>query len=278
MTQHHDDDLRDAFSVLRGAEPPPATYDTIRSAHRVLSARPAVRTRRRRRGGRPLALSLIGITVAGTAAAAITTSGPFDGLSGTATSDAPAARTLGPLLKTLDGLSAQIHAPGHRPPNIPNHAIGSAGAVRGATITRHGVTVDIAITADRICLAAPAGYPGRAAPILPKDSAAPHNQMGCFPIPVPATSLPSLTGHDSSQAWLVAIIPDDVSDVRAVAADGRTSTPAVTHNVAIAMAPDATRITTLAWTNPNGKRIRQDLTTLPPTMNGDGDALLRVDP
>lgn len=100
--------------------------------------------------------------------------------------------------------------------------------------------------------------------------------MGCFPTAVPVASLPSVRGHDKTGAWLVALVPDHVTNVRVTADDGRAAVPTVKDNVAVATVAHA-RSTTLSWSRSDGTRVDQDLDKLSSTSNGDGDAALHVD-
>ncbi|MEV4419132.1 hypothetical protein AB0L40_04045 [Patulibacter sp. NPDC049589] len=273
MTTDTDDLLAASFEHLRDATPPPAAYDAVRRAQHHAPAERATSSRRRRPAARTLALLVAGLAVAGTATAAVTSSGPFSGLDGSATSDAPAARTLGVLLHALDDLASQSGAPAGA--TAPERALAGSGTVRGTTVTRDGISVDIALDDTRICLGTagprtPSARGGARAdterslpPLTEVPRATDPPAVACFSRSASDVSLPSISGRDAGRVWLTAVVPDDVRDLSVTADGGRTATPSVQDNVAIASIPGADRLETLSWTAPTGRRVSQDLSVTP---------------
>ncbi len=186
---------------------------------------------------------------------AIRTTGPFSGLAVTATANAPAAHNLGALLNTLDGIRQRSSAHGDLA-GIPAQLTTPGGDVRGTTITRGRITVDIAMNTNVVCVAAPHGFAVRSTPI--RDANARTSQMGCFSTAVPVASLPSVRGHDKTGAWLVALVPDHVTNVRVTADDGRArSQPSRTTSPSqLLPTPDSPRSTS---------NLRRDAATTAPT-------------
>lgn len=261
----------DALSSLRAAAPPPAAYAALRAARASLApfkARPS----RRHRSVRTLAIAAGLLAIAGTATAAVTTSGPFSALETSATTGTPAARNLAVLLGALDSLPSTGTA-GPGPGSGPGaDALADNGPVRGTTVTRDGISVDVALNDTRICLGTAgtrAERPGRrsgqrALPPLEKvPRATDPLALACFLRSSAAAQLPSISGRDAGRLWLTTVVPDGVTDLALRADGGRTVTPTVADNVAIATVPGARRLRTLSWTAPDGTRKVQDLSVTP---------------
>jgi hypothetical protein len=268
MTTDHDDPLDDAFESLRTATPPVDSYAAVRSAQRD-SAALRTTSRLARPAARPVALAIAVLAVAGTATAAVTESGPFSTLETSATTDGPAARNLGVLLKALDGLP-QVPGPprdsGAAPSGDPTVAEG--GTVRGTTVTRDGVSVDVALDDTRICLA-PAGPrtpprrrstadAERALPPIDEAARTTDRVYRCVPRADAHRTLPAISGTADGRPWVAVVVPDDVSGLT-VASGGRTAAPTVIDNVAIAVLPGEDAAGMLSWLAPNGTRLSQSL-------------------
>jgi hypothetical protein len=280
------DGLNDAFESLRTITPPAAAYTAIRAVQGDI--RPVRASAwRRRPATRTLAVATAVLAIGGTATAAVTGSGPFSSLETSATTDAPAARNLGVLLRALDTLPEQGDL--RRTPNAdgtypeatrspvtaldPGH-----GPIRGTTVTRDGVSVDIALNDTRICLGTagprtqsptPDAATARAdteralPPLVNVPRATDPAALACFPRSAANDALPSISGRDAHRIWLTTVVPDGIRDLTLTANDGQTATPTVTDNIAIATIPGAERLETLTWTKADGSKATQDLSVTP---------------
>lgn len=234
---------RDPFDRLRD--------ELGRAAERKMSApspvdSPAPVRRRFPLAGRPLVLAAVGLLAAGSATAAVVVTQSTRDLDAAATTDAPAAQTLRSLNDTLDALPDVA-------PRAPEGSTGTTpapttanGAIRGTTVTRGPVHVDIAVTAKRICLD-------------PRTALAPRGAAGCATLPLSGDRLSLVRGNDPERGWLVAIAPDGVSDVRVETATGASEAAVIDRNIAIAIVPPGQRITRLSWTRADGTQATQQL-------------------
>lgn len=112
------------------------------------------------------------------------------------------------------------------------------------------MTLDAAVNDERLGFA-------------PRTDLTPQRQMACFSLTVKNTDLPMISGHDARRAWLVTVVPDDISNVQVTANDGRTDSPPVSDDLAIAVVPVADRITRISWTASDGNRTVLDVGALP---------------
>lgn len=261
-----------ALSCLRDATPPPTAYAALRASEASLGPRRA-REARRRRSVRAVAVAAGLVAVAGTATAAVTGGGPFHALETSATTGTPAARNLGALLSALDSLPAEPGAAeSARSGRAGASALAGGGAVRGTTVTRHGISVDIVLNDTHICLGTagspasrPGGSTGRRAlpPLTSVPRATDPAALACFRRTSSTGTLPSISGRDARRVWLITVVPDGVADLTVRADGGRTVAPTVQDNVAIATIPGAERLLTLSWTAPDGTHRIQDLSVTP---------------
>jgi hypothetical protein len=135
-------------------------------------------------------------------------------------------------------------------------------AARGATVSLGRVTVDIAMSAERICFE-------------PRVKPSGQTQLGCFPLHVRHDALPSISGRDAKGSWLTAVIPDDVGNVLVRTDAGQTLAPSIEHNVAIATVPGDHRITSLTWTDSTGASRSVEVSRKP--NEASGSPVYRVD-
>ncbi|MGE4427682.1 MAG: hypothetical protein AB7G37_14625 [Solirubrobacteraceae bacterium] len=188
-----------------------------------------------RRGGRPLLLVTIGLVTAGTATAAIVAVTSTSDLDRHATSTAPAVAAID---RVLDGLRSTAAAVGRSP------LTGRHGTVRGLTVSRDGIHVDVSLDDRDLCLA----Y---------RTTDQPTGESACAPRPVPADRPPFLVGQDRERTWVTAIVPDGTTDIIATGTDGTRDTATVQRNVAIAVLPSPTDVRDLTWTTADGSTVVQ---------------------
>lgn len=269
------DPLDDAFESLRTTTPPADAYTAIRAAQdRPRPTRAS--SWRRHPAARTFVIATALLGVAGTATAAVTGSGPFSSLESSATTDAPAARNLGVLIQALDNLpqTPADGGPASGTDTPADRALADNGPVRGTTVTRDGISVDIALNDTQICLSTAGPRTTTPTPnasadkvdserALPPMSSVPRASdppaLACFPRSAANDTLPSISGRDANRVWLTTVVPDGIRDLTLTANGGRTATPTVSDNVAIATVTGADRLETLTWTRPDGTTATQDL-------------------
>ena len=187
------------------------------------------------RAGRPLLLVVLGLVTAGTATAAIVAVSTTSDLDRRATTGAPAVAALDRVLGDLRSTAAAVG----RSPLTGRH-----GTVRGLTVTRDGIHVDVSRDDHDLCLA----Y---------RTTQEPTGESACAPRPVPPDRPPFLIGQDDTRTWITAIVPDGTTDLVATGTDGTTDTATIQHNVAIAILPTRTDVRDLTWTTADGRTITQ---------------------
>jgi len=206
--------------------------ELVSAAAREKHGKPAGR-RRRRLTARPLLLAVAALLVAGTATAAVVVTSTTSGLDRNARSDTPAA-------SNISGVMNRLQRAGGGVARAPL----SSATIKGLTVTRDGVHVDIATNGTDICFAHRTGQ-------------APTGAASCAPLPIPTEAVPFGIGNDDTRTWVVAIVPDGTTNVTATGTDGQRDTAQITNNVAIAILPDGGGIQQLSWTTPDGKNVTQ---------------------
>ncbi|WP_138974059.1 hypothetical protein [Patulibacter medicamentivorans] len=184
----------------------------------------------RRRG--LLALG-VGLVVAGTAtAAAVVSQSGTSELDATARPDAPAVGTLNRLIHGMNDTAGGLAREGGL----------LDGPVRGTTIQRDGATVDVATDGKDVCWTFEIG------------------SAACANLPIdPKLGLPTTIGSDEQHTWLVAFVPDGITEIAATSATGeRRSAPAKT-NVAVVKFDQPVEVQSLEWTLPDGETIKRPL-------------------
>lgn len=225
-------------------------YEHLRSQLKSAAERQA--TKRRlgwawlRLPGRPLVVAVVGVAIAGTATAAVVTTSDTTGLESGATADSGAARRMAPVIargaqarKALDAVRA-----GGAPPKtgtvLPTPV--PVAGTKGITITRGPLTIDVAVGADEVCYSV-------------KDTPEDADGTSCATKPFQRDQLPIQTGNVGGQAWILAIAPDGVTDVRATGDNGTTVEATTGDNVATVLIPGAQKIKTLTWTTADGTTV-----------------------
>lgn len=198
---------------------------------------------RARRFGRPLALAAVGLTLTGTATAAVivlSDSGPTTGLATKATPDAPASGSLTALLTRGAGpLGSESRS------RFPE--LGDNGPVQGTTLRREGFDIDIAFDAKKICFSAHE----------PKQIT---GEAGCTTTPIPYAMIPLAetgNGPKPTRRLAYAIAPDGVSSLTVATSTGKTRRATFENNVAAIPLDGNETVTRWSWTLPDGKTITQ---------------------
>jgi len=255
----HDPELHERLRALRDAAPPARARAAVRRAAAREDDVPA-RPPWPRRIGRPAGLAVVGVLVTGTAVAAATGTLGFGGLTGATSQDDASA----PALRGLVGLLEQ--------------QAGGTSTARTGTVARDGLEIEIALTGSRLCFSAPGqdantptvdargGRPDgeRGMPSLDDIPRADElrrrpRQVGCVSTDQHSGPPPAIVGSDDRSSWIVALVPDELRDVRARAADGTTIQLDPSQNVATGRGPSP--FTEITWTTEDGADHHANLGT-----------------
>jgi len=219
----------------------PDPFDRLRlelgKAAERLERPPALETSVRHRWRVRLLISVaVGALVAGTATAAIITRSTTSGLSATARPNVAAAKNLGPLLSALQASRGAL----------ARQPLRNDGPIRGMTSRRQNVTVDVAVSVRRVCLA------GRTTMRRP-------GSVTCSSLPIQIGHFPYQLGATRGYAWLAAVVPDGVSRLQVRGDNGGSDRAVIANNVAVAIIPGARRVVRLTFLGEDGRSATREV-------------------
>lgn len=249
----HDPELRQCLRALRVAPPPERARGAVHRAAEQGFVSP--RGSWIRRAGGPAGLAAVATLAAGTAVAAATGTLGFAGLAGVASENDVSASDLRGLVDQLE------------------QQAGGTAAVRSGAITRDGLDIRVALTDSQLCFAAPGqqstttnidarnGRQDSERPTPSLEDVPSAGELRQRPVQVSCVSsdqlegpLPAIAGADARGSWVVAVVPDEIHDVRATTTDDTEVLLQPVQNVATARA--TTPFTELSWITADGTTQR----------------------